>query len=644
MDPLNISAWASKRFDASLRKHKSILSKVASWARDKLRALIERNMDESPLVVALAIKRFSCALDLTDNHSILKSGTDAVLSKLKRNLFHVQESLGFIEDQSRTNVDKIPSSMIKCKQILFGINGVIACCKEFGVHDTINELLSECETITDSCQQIERMLFQTWAQNAIDGIDSGDLPLRTNEKIIDTDKRGMLQVSCDQSLTFLSRDERKYTELGFSIPKTIHSVVGGMEKPLYIATILCKITSFYNSLEHHIIPSQRSMLLDSLMSFENVLQSQAGISKSSKGTRSKSDSIKCKVTWDNMYECECFVEKIHKALDNLKDEIGELRSSHNNLTKKMLFLTSLDLLTQKKEWMDQWKNVEKSLKDTCQKYSPQLTSKWVTYWDKRVYDALDSSYRRGLPMLHEHVGSFSCELTITSGTISFHPDLSSLKSTFISRVSAFIDFPGSKFKGLNNSDMFGTIKTNHVGLSRESMKDANQLIKRLEEFPQKYSTWLSIFAFDDTASSFSDFNKCHNFIDQIQQDLANLPDYEMVGCITLSLTKFNRQLRCEAERCRDCLRENLTNSVATQCKDIENYLESSVVVLKQIPTTLAELAQSQKYWKQVVENKSSFQSKVIDCKKKLDLNNEYGLIDTTGLSERVTVLENFQVS
>lgn len=651
VDALNTANWASKRFEGALYKHKCIMGRVSHWVNDELEFLIDHHLDTSPLAVSSAIKRHIYALQLLGDRKVVKSSIDAVLSKMNSILNTTRQNLDDIEDQINANPNEVQSTIADCRQFQFKVGEIRECCVAFGGKDGLKEILAECEAIDECCKQVEGTIQQTWARHVTHSIDSGAIKLQTEERLIETDKEGVLKVNFDRMLWSFSINQQFVNELGFAAPTAaVHVLTKASKRQLWLAIVLDRISSFYNSLEDYIIPSQRPMLLETLVSFEKILLSQATSSNPINERQATPGSRVNKVTWSNFHECERFIDKIHKILDRLKVEMKELRSIHVCLANKTSRLTAMDLLTQKKQWMEQCKDIERTVKETCQNRSQELVSKWMKYWDMRLYEALEASYRRGLPMLRFHFADFSCSLIADSGKICFDPDLATLKTNFITRTKAFIDFPKSKFKGITGLDIFGKMKQTNADLANKSLQEAEELISMLDVLPRKYSNWLVIFSRDrgfpvsNGANTFKDCCESYDFIDKMQEDLESIPDCEFLENIKVSLTELKRQIRGEIDSFRDRLNESLIKNLSAQVDEIKNYLVSSASVLTQSPTTLLELSESQKSWREIVKKKEMYQGKAVDCRRKLNLIKERLLVDTSDLSDRIAKVDDFQVS
>eukprot|EP00957_Ditylum_brightwellii_P148541 11310594-Ditylum_brightwellii.AAC.1 len=110
-----------------------------------------------------------------------------------------------------------------------------------------------------------------------------------------------------------------------------------------------------------------------------------------------------------------------------------------------------DLLTMKSSWLKKFNDAKQIIDEAFSSHAMERTSDWSTHWDHQFYKALESSYQMGLENILDRAGDMRCEIIVEDSFLAFRPPLPALKSTYFAKVKSFMEFPGSKFKGLNNS-------------------------------------------------------------------------------------------------------------------------------------------------------------------------------------------------
>ena len=176
---------------------------------------------------------------------------------------------------------------------------------------------------------------EKWADEVDDTIDGASLDLDGQVMEI---KKGLLIVNYDERLVTLLREVRQLTELQCPVHKKIRVKAANAEKYYRHGVRLIKVANFYNTVEDDIIPSQKAMLLDSLLDFEDHLPTSEGGSKND-------------VTWKT---CAEFVENIQKAAETLAGQNRKLKKLHALFGEEVAGLMQIDLLRKRDKWEAQW--------------------------------------------------------------------------------------------------------------------------------------------------------------------------------------------------------------------------------------------------------------------------------------------------
>lgn len=189
------------------------------------------------------------------------------------------------------------------------------------------DFLSECETA-------ERQLFSRWCGDAKALLSDEDGGLQA-DRIMDINHDGELVVNFSSKVVELLREERQLRELSFTIPLDIQKSTKRIDQFYRSGMLLKKVANFYNTIEHQIVESQRPMLLQSLLEFEDAVHSGApGSATSSNGGSRPARQL----SWTDAGACEEYVGKLQKKAEELATENRKLRHAHDALRKQVPIL------------------------------------------------------------------------------------------------------------------------------------------------------------------------------------------------------------------------------------------------------------------------------------------------------------------
>ena len=185
--------------------------------------------------------------------------------------------------------DKV-NSITVARQIASKGKGIKESAREINLG---SDVPGACDELVDKCGRFEKHTFSSWVEDAEDA----NATVGLNDQLMDI-KDGLLEVNYDEELVILLRQVRILEEMSFKVPKDIKERAEEGEKFYRFGIMLKKVSNFYNSLSHQIIPSQRSLLLSSLLAFEEIVTSQ---------------NEKDKVRWSDLEQVESCVERMHKG-------------------------------------------------------------------------------------------------------------------------------------------------------------------------------------------------------------------------------------------------------------------------------------------------------------------------------------------
>uniref|UniRef100_A0A671EFV8 Dynein cytoplasmic 2 heavy chain 1 n=1 Tax=Rhinolophus ferrumequinum TaxID=59479 RepID=A0A671EFV8_RHIFE len=317
---------------------------------------------------------------------------------------------------------------------------------ELKVNDTIKiaeALLSDlsgfrsfhrsAEDLLDQLKLYEQEQFDDWSRDIQSGLSDSrsGLCIEANSQIMELDPNdGSLKVHYSDRLVILLREVRQLSALGFVIPAKIQQVANIAQKFCKQAIILKQVAHFYNSIDQQMIQSQRPMMLQSALAFEQIIKN----SKAGSGEKSQ-------ITWDNPKELEGYIQKLQNAAERLATENRKLRKWHTTFCEKVVTLMNIDLLRQQQRWKDGLQELRTGLASV----EAQCPLTWQSKWEGPE-DPLQ--YLRGLVARALAIQSWverAEKQALLSDTLDlselFHPDtfLNALRQETARTMSCSVD-------------------------------------------------------------------------------------------------------------------------------------------------------------------------------------------------------------
>uniref|UniRef100_A0A8D2DB61 Dynein cytoplasmic 2 heavy chain 1 n=1 Tax=Sciurus vulgaris TaxID=55149 RepID=A0A8D2DB61_SCIVU len=225
------------------------------------------------------------------------------------------------------------------------------------------------EDLLDQFKLYEQEQFDDWSREIQSGLSDSrsGLCIEANSRIMELDPSdGSLKVHYSDRLVILLREVRQLSALGFVIPAKIQQVANIAQKFCKQAIILKQVAHFYNSIDQQMIQSQRPMMLQSALAFEQIIKN----SKAGSGGKSQ-------ITWDNPKELEGYIQKLQNAAERLATENRKLRKWHTTFCEKVVVLMNIDLLRQQQRWKDGLQELRTGLASV----EAQCPLTWQNKWE-----------------------------------------------------------------------------------------------------------------------------------------------------------------------------------------------------------------------------------------------------------------------
>ncbi|XP_051482944.1 cytoplasmic dynein 2 heavy chain 1 isoform X1 [Apus apus] len=131
------------------------------------------------------------------------------------------------------------------------------------------------DSFLEQLKVYEQEQFDDWSrdiQSELSNPKSG-LCIQANSPVMELDHVfGTLNILYSDRLVTLLREVRQLSALGFAIPAKIQHVANTAQKFCKQAVILKQVAHFYNSIDQQMIESQKPMMLQSALAFEQIIK------------------------------------------------------------------------------------------------------------------------------------------------------------------------------------------------------------------------------------------------------------------------------------------------------------------------------------------------------------------------------------
>ena len=306
----------------------------------------------------------------------------------------------------------------KIKRILSLSNVWLEKLKKFvSLKESIDELLKDMN-------DFEVDQFETWRKEVLYTLSSPDsaAALQLAGKLMDFDlSDGLLKINYSEKLILLLREVRQLGELGFrrQIPQKILDTVEQGKKFYKEALTLKQIANFYNTMSTQIIQSQKPMVIEQAMRFEDIV-------KSCNGGRANTKNANV-IQWESGAELEKYIKSVQEAADEIMKENRKLRKAHIAIAEVVNDLFEIDLLRERGVWKEKMEGIRRLVENAVGGREQKLCRIWRIHWDYQLYKALEVQYQLGLMNLNQNLSEISAEVVMTGKNIVFRPGLEELK-------------------------------------------------------------------------------------------------------------------------------------------------------------------------------------------------------------------------
>ncbi|KAK6296186.1 hypothetical protein J4Q44_G00338990 [Coregonus suidteri] len=302
-----------------------------------------------------------------------------------------------------------------------------------------------CDDLLEVLRAYEQEQFDDWSRDILSGLSDpkSGISLQASNRVMELDHiDGKLKIHYSDRLVTLLREVRQLSALGFPIPAKIQQAANTADKFYRQAIILKQVAHFYNTIDQQMIPSQRPMMLNYALAFEQVI-------KQNPRSQSRESGGKLQITWDNPKELEVYIGKLQSAAERLSTENRKLRKWHTDFTEKVVTLMTVDLLRHQQRWKDGLQELRTGFATLeAQGFRSGEMKAWRQHWNHQLYKALEHQYQTGLEALNKNLPEIHIDLTFKQGRLQFRPPFEEVRAKYFREMKRFISIP-NQFKGVS---------------------------------------------------------------------------------------------------------------------------------------------------------------------------------------------------
>ena len=663
--PLHYSAYTDAKWQRAVKAYEELLAPVERHIAGNFRKQIQ-SMSDQPQQLLREFARYKQLLRRPNIAQALQSERETLLVRLLTHLEQIEEdfenrssavdvyrgsnnrnSNGRNQPPTGKNTSFCVNNVVWGKQLRNKVKYTLkAVSTMFSDLDSFEEFKDRAEALHDKLEKWVKDQVRDWQEKIEDQLNNDELSVQVSGRLMEIHHdSGNMIVNYSESLAELLRDTRQLSGLGYAIPKAIQRAVKDGEKYFRYAVQLKKVANFINTMESQIISSQKKMLLQSLLDFDECVKGR--------GNKNGND-----VTWSEPGECERYVGQLQKSADNLSRENRRLRHAHLRMVDATLALMNTDILRQKERWKKRWNDLWEMGGNVGKSYSKDHLDKWYLHWDHQVYKALEAGYRFGLESLSEFLPDIKCELVFSGRQLQFRPAVEELRTKYYKEMKKFINMPNA-FEGFGNKDVYKKMPDLNSSSLIHVYEKAEVLFKRLLALKKSLNSWVylgcvpDIFEFVETrVTTVPEWEVNFKMLKQRRQMLDKLSDFHKIDCISVSATPFKAAVQDHLQNFGDALLVSLRKSILSTLTTVETFLNESMSFLGELPQTIEEIGLAKKEWQRIVEERGDIKSSIKRCNEMKRLlagqSGAAGTIDIAEVTQRLAQLpsqwENFDIA
>uniref|UniRef100_A0A8C5YQN7 Cytoplasmic dynein 2 heavy chain 1 n=1 Tax=Marmota marmota marmota TaxID=9994 RepID=A0A8C5YQN7_MARMA len=613
LNPVQYNPYTEPLWKAAVSQYEKIIAPAEQKIAGKLKNYISEIQD-SPQQLLQAFLKYK---ELVKRPTISKELMLERETLLARLVDSVKDFRSDFENRCR-GVPGDASGPLSGKNLSEVVNNIVWVRQlELKVDDTIKiaeALLSDlsgfrsfhrsAEDLLDQFKLYEQEQFDDWSREIQSGLSDSrsGLCIEANSRIMELDPSdGSLKVHYSDRLVILLREVRQLSALGFVIPAKIQQVANIAQKFCKQAIILKQVAHFYNSIDQQMIQSQRPMMLQSALAFEQIIKN----SKAGSGGKSQ-------ITWDNPKELEGYIQKLQNAAERLATENRKLRKWHTTFCEKVVVLMNIDLLRQQQRWKDGLQELRTGLASVeAQGFQASDMHAWKQHWNHQLYKALEHQYQMGLEALNENLPEINIDLIYKQGRLQFRPPFEEIRAKYYREMKRFIGIP-NQFKGVGDAgdeSIFSIMIDRNASGFLTIYSKAEDLFRRLSAVLHQHKEWIVIGQVDMEALvdkhlfTVHDWERNFKALKTKGKEVERLPSSVKVDCLNINCNPVKTVIDDLIQKLFDMLILSLKKSIQAHLHKIDTFVTEAMEILTVMPQSVEEIGDANLQYSKLQEQK-----------------------------------------
>jgi dynein heavy chain 2 len=498
----------------------------------------------------------------------------------------------------------------------------------------VPKLSASCKRVRQDLKEYRSRTFKEWQDEVESQLNHPDDPiaLEMNSRVMDFDtaQQGALKITYSERLIQLVKEARLFEQMGCNIPSKVKQAVQNGMKFYRFAVQLKQICNFYNNLSAELLPSQKFMVLQPALAFEQLFSDkQSGMKK---------------VQWAKLDQLEAFTRNVKDGAERLRSVNRRLRNGHSQVNSEVVQLANVSLLRQRDLWKQKLAQIQKSIDITVQACGceAQDAKPWKAHWDYQIFKIMEVQYRFGLESLNENLTEMKADLVFTNKQLKLKPPLEELKTNYYKEIKNFISLPSS-FKGLEGaSHIYKAMPDrNQQGIAVVFQK-AEDLFSKVQKLQASFSPWMVVGLLSERMSELVDelqeprqWDLNFKCLKAKRKDMDKIPDTIKIDCLTISTVVLKSVIEEHLERLSDALVLSLKRKVMEEVKNVSAFLVQALETLNVRPDSVSELGKAQAEARELQERQGDVK-KLMDSadEKNKMLRNVATGVDTTDVHSK----------
>eukprot|EP00158_Paraphelidium_tribonemae_P010014 Partr_v1_DN29033_c0_g2_i2_m58543 putative dynein cytoplasmic 2 heavy chain 1 len=463
-----------------------------------------------------------------------------------------------------------------------------------------SEFVRLVDAIAKQVSIIESTAFKQWSEYYMKLIDAKSplLVPQQSSKILELDPvDGKLIVNFGDKLDALSKEVRVLSSYGMKIPKQILAAVSDSSRLIPYSVLLKQIANFYNTIDAQIIPSQRPLLLDNALEFENIVKNQSGLNSFSGLERA--------------------VNSLRESSEKLVMLNGNLRQAHELVLSRMLTLLDTDLVRNAAKWKDLLANIRQIVINVQVQgsYDNSRMVTWVNHLDAQLLKILQIKWTNGLRELtkEQFLENYEVELILKAGVLQLKPTPEELRSKIYRDIKRYISIP-SLFRGVHisqNSLPFEKLISKHAVLIAQIYGRIEKAIASVVKSLADYEQWAAFASVSDvesvllaTLKTAENWEHNFKFVKTALKDVDSLANSASFDFVSLQIKTFKLQVETVLDNWFQALASSLRKSINAEVAMPEQFMISGAEIIGKKATSIEQIGELNRTFAALEEQKS----------------------------------------